>query len=261
MPYIQIHFLMEGKDIQISLSKDESDSIRNNIDYLQMTMSEIDYCIMLRENLVDAVQNFSANGVGVKNGFNQLNRHLMNWLNSFYAWVEFHEKNYHDIFSEMKRKYYDSYFEYRFAYEMRKYTTHQSVCISRMVFNVLKEQTRFEIPIDEILQHGKILNKRFKTELEALNIGQSNIELVEFTRGFSLMFERLQREIWDEIIPVADSCANSLQQYLRVYSGKYVTVFRMKDSEDKDINIGNSITRYFEKKSMLDIPEEIKVLF
>ena len=107
MPSIIIHFLMNHDEVKIEIPDEECDIIKQSASKINMITSETDYCLMLRDNLLDAFNDFATNGPGTDKNFNRLNRYIMNWLNSFYAWIGFHERHYKDLFSVLKTKYYD----------------------------------------------------------------------------------------------------------------------------------------------------------
>ena len=249
---------MEPEKKSIDITDDQCEVIQNNVSYIQETMSEIDYCLMLRENILAAFEDFETNGAGIHNNFIRLNRYLMNWLNSFYAWIEYHEKHYKDLFSDLKTKYYDSYFPYRFAYAMRSYTTHQSLCISRITFDAINETTNYVIPINEILIQGTELNKKFKLELEQLTFEHDSIDLVAFTKGFLSMFESMQSEIWQSIISISDQKHDEIICYIEPYLGSFLTDIYVEKDGAKIIDVEVPLSRYREKKKEIPLPEKLK---
>ena len=258
MPKIVIRTLLSYRGIIIPISEEEVKTIRKHVALLKTVMSEIDYCVMLRDNILDAFLDLSINAVGQLDNFNRLNRYLMNWLNSFYAWIEFHERNYHDLFDQLKRTYYDTSFEYRFAYEMRKYTTHQAVCISQIKYDALNEKTKFEIPIDEILLHGTELKRAFRDELANIRQENPSVDVKDFTQSFYKMFESFQGKIWSKLIPESDAYLQSLFMHINAFGEDNVIAFRIEDTDGKSLNIGNTIIRYLEKKKSIPIPAELQ---
>lgn len=255
---ILIKILMEPETKTITITDEQYAIISHNVEYLKETISEVDYCLMLHENIVAAIDDFKINGAGIPNNFIRLNRYLMNWLNSFYAWIEYHESHYNALFGTLKSKYYDSYFQYRFAYEMRKYTTHHSLCISRITFDTLHETTRYIIPIDKILIYKKKLNSKFAKELEERCLIDEEIDLEDFTRRFFSVFETFQSEIWDNIIPDADKKFDELLSYLEPFKDETITRYYIQEDDNNIINIGLALKLYKEKKQLLSLPDEYK---
>lgn len=249
---------MDAVTKELTITDEQYTLIKDNISFLKGIMSEVDYCLMLRENIVAAIDDFKINGAGIPNNFIRLNRYLMNWLNSFYAWIEYHESHYKALFGTLKSQYYDSFFQYRFAYEMRKYTTHHSLCISRITFDVLHETTKFIIPIDEILIYKKKLNSKFANELEKRCIIDNEIDLEDFTSRFFSVFENFQSEIWDNIIPDADKKFDELLQYIEPFKDKTITRCYIPDNDNNITDIGLALTRYKENKQLLPLPDEYK---
>lgn len=258
MPSIIIHFLMSHNEEKIEISDAECCAIKQSISNLKLILSEIDYCLMLRDNLFDEFNDFATNGPGADNNFNRLNRYIMNWLNSFYAWIGFHERHYRELFSELKTKYYDTYFEYRFAYAMRKFTTHQAVCVHRTTFDVLKETTRFEIPIEDILKYSKEMKKSFIEELTTMKDTCAFIDLEEFTKGFFTMFELLQGELWKATIPQTDIECEKLCSYAIPYMDKPITRYHLIDNNGDETNLDSVINHYRKKKQMITLSDEMK---
>lgn len=249
---------MDSEPIKIEITEEQFKAIQNSVSCLQETMSEIDYCLMLRENIYEAFEDFKTNGPGIPNNFIRLNRYLMNWLNSFYAWIEYHERNYKPLFSSMSNRYHDTNFSYRFAYGMRRYTTHQSLCISRISFDSLNETTKYIIPIDELLQHGKKLNKKLLVELEQMKIESAEIDLESFTKDFLTMFESFQGELWDSIISNADKKFSETTEFIKPYLDKPITGCRIKNDDIIILDAGVVLTRYKEKRKLLSVPEYLK---
>lgn len=258
MPSIIIHFLMNHDKVKIEISDEECDIIKQSASKINMITSETDYCLMLRDNLLDAFNDFATNGPGTDKNFNRLNRYIMNWLNSFYAWIGFHERHYKDLFSVLKTKYYDTYFEYRFAYAMRKFTTHQAVCVSRTTFDVLKETTRFEIPIEDILKYSKEMKRSFVEELKTMSHTCDYIDLEQFTKGFFTMFELLQNEFWKATTPHTDIECDKLCSYAIPYLDKPISRYYLIDSNGDEMNMETIINRYREKKQKLSLPDEMR---
>ena len=258
MPIIQIKILRDAVTKELTITDEQYALIKDNVSFLKATMSEVDYCLMLRENIVAAIDDFKINGAGITNNFIRLNRYLMNWLNSFYAWIEHHEKHYNDLFGALKSKYYDSYFEYRFAYEMRKYTTHISLCISRITFDILNETTNYIIPINEILINKKYLNSKFAKELTERCSKDNEINLEDFTRRFFSAFEIFQREIWDNIIPDADKKYGELLSYIEPFLDKTITRYYIHDNDNGITDISLALKGYREKRTLLSLPDEYK---
>ena len=258
MPSIIIHFLMNHDKVKIEISDEECDIIKQSASKINMITSETDYCLMLRDNLLDAFNDFATNGPGTDKNFNRLNRYIMNWLNSFYAWIGFHERHYKDLFSVLKTKYYDTYFEYRFAYAMRKFTTHQALCVRRTTFDALKETTRFEIPINDILKYSKEMKKSFIVELISLKDTCEFIDLEQFTRGFFTMFELFQSELWEAIIPQTDIECEKLCSYAMPYMDKPITRYYLIDNNGDETNMNTVINHYFKKKKTISLSEEMK---
>ena len=182
-----------------TITETEYLDIKQMMSEVLLMMSEIDYYLMLNDNAKELAEDINK-GKRDENKFNDLNRKLMNLLNSFYAWVEFYQHNYKDVFNALKSNYYDTYFEYRLAYSLRKYTTHCSVCISKIVFDVLKEEEHIYIDPELLLENKDYFNSIVKNDLAELVKSNTKIELPVFLSRFVLVLEKMQKEIWDTTI-------------------------------------------------------------
>ena len=130
-----------------TITETEYLDIKQMMSDVQLMMSEIDYYLMLKDNAKELAEEINK-GKRDENKFNDLNRKLMNLLNSFYAWVEFYQHNYKDVFNALKSNYYDTYFEYRLAYSLRKYTTHTKI----MKTILLNTQPRQDDIMDTVIE-------------------------------------------------------------------------------------------------------------
>ena len=258
MKYNIIHFVNGERVIyKTNVSQDEVNSIAADIKCLREWMNEIDYCSMVRGNILDFLQDTERNGPGLTDNFVRLNRFMMNWLCTFYAWIEYHERHHKEIFSTLKKKYYDTYFEYRFAYTLRKLTTHQALCINKIEFDSLKELTTFQIEIENILLYRNDLKRDIRNELEKMMETTTYIDAVDFTCRFIFVFEQMQGELWKSLQRSYTAKVGSIlkltQDNLMLIVESYIC-----DQEDEFIMpVGSTVNRFFKKAKKILIPEEL----
>ena len=176
-------------------------SILRGVDSL---WQEIVFFVIVKDNLYDFFEVCDPN----KNGTSNLNRSLLNWINSFYSWIEFHEKNYQGFFPEIKKRYYDGFFEYRVAYELRKCLTHGNMVKNAYTLPFRENGNVFLIVDTPLLD--AINKKSIKKELEKHKM----IDLRFFSRNFFSMFRQCQNEIWNCIVDEAKRQAEFVKTQL-----------------------------------------------
>lgn len=258
MKYIIVHFV-NGKKIiyKTNISQDEVNSIAADIKRLREWMNEIDYCSMVRENILDFLQDAERNGSGEIDNFVRLNRFMMNWLCTFYAWIEYHERHHKEIFSTLKKKYYDNYFEYRFSYALRKFTTHQALCINKMKFDVLKELTTFQIEIENILLYKNELKMDIRNELEKMMETTTYIDAVDFTCRFISVFEQMQGELWESLQRSYTAKVGDILKLTQDNPTLIVESYICDQEEKFVMPIGSAVNRFLWKAEKMLIPEEL----
>lgn len=239
-----------------TLTEEDYRKICNGLSTLQNIMSEIDYCLMLRDNLYEFFEACENTEINDQKNFNMLNRRMMNWLNSFYAWIEYHERHYKTLFAGIKSKYHSNHFEYRFAYAMRRYTTHQTVCVSKLSFDLLAEKTTIQIPLDELLQNGQELNSTLRKELNELQEQSDFIDAVSFAKGFYSMFESMQKEIWESILADGHKVLLSIMEYMQSNRHIILESYITKDGSHVK-TVGSFLFLYQQKIQQTAIPSHM----
>lgn len=258
MTYLSYYFSDNKKHLyRDNISEEEYSKIQSSLKVLKESMNEIDYFLMLRENVLDFLKDAESNGVAIDNNFVRLNRHIMNWLNSFYAWVEYHERCCNDTFSTLKTKYYDDYFEYRFAYELRIYTTHKNLCITSITFDVLNEKTIFKIKLDDILENHKKIKSTVRHELIAMREETEYIDAVDFVKKFFNVISHFQDKLWKSLMPNIKSNFQYIQSFVPHTQGITPDSYVISSDEQTYCSIGTSLNAYLDKWSKISISEEM----
>lgn len=246
----------EGSSERIKLSPEDYIRVEDCLTEMSVLMSEIDYCLMFRQNATELMEEILYGERSHDSVFNELNRKLMNLLNSFYAWIEFHETNYKDLFSELKTKYYDDHFEYRLAYSLRKYTTHCSVCISKITYDVLREVECIQIEPKELLNNKTYLNAIVINDLQELETNGETIDLRSFLSKFLLVFEQFQGELWKQLIPRIGEKAEHLRFITEIlHDDRMVDIILEPDMGDSK-SVVVVMVQFFEKIKSIKSPEE-----
>ena len=97
----------------------------------------------------------------------ECNRYLFNFVDTFYSYINFYEKNYNELFKDVKKDIYDTYFEYRFIYNLRNYIIHEDLAILRISKKFWQDHVDVNFEIDNYaLSDSSCCQKLFKQELK-----------------------------------------------------------------------------------------------
>lgn len=195
-----------------SLSEKEYENIMENIQRLQTFMLSKEYYTMIVDNIDDAL-NLIINPMD-RSEFSKINRHVYNILGVFYAWIEYYENNLKEIFTPIKRKYYDEYFEYRMMYNLRTYMTHCKMGVTSIQADYDTKQLAVYIEPAELVKNSRI-QKKIKSELQIMIDNNEKIELHELLSKFKSMFIKMHKELFKEIIKEAKVILERLGSYIR----------------------------------------------
>lgn len=180
----------------IIITKSDFDQLASCHQYLlDISTSVLEYHFVC-ENAITVIQECHQLSAGTHAGldFIPINRHLMNLLNSFYSWIQHNERYSKDIFPKMKKQYHENFFEYRLAYNLRKFVTHNSYCVTKINTDILKEKAHYLIMPETILSeiNSGELQASFVNELKR----SSSIDVEKFVLHFMDMFNKMQTELW-----------------------------------------------------------------
>lgn len=254
--FLNIISTKEDSSERIKLSQEDYVRVDDCLKEMSVLMSEIDYCLMLRQNATELMEEILYGSRSHDSVFNELNRKLMNLLNSFYAWIEFHESNYKDLFSRLKTKYYNDNFEYRLAYSLRKYTTHCSVCISRITYDVLSEVECIQIVPKELLDNSSYLNAIIKKDLQELEANGEAIDLRLLLSKFLLVFEQFQDELWKQLIPKIGEKADRLRFITELlHDDRFIDIILEPENGDSK-SVVAVMLQFYEKIKSIKPPKE-----
>lgn len=252
MAYTSTYFDQTGEHIfRNNISEEEYEQVKENLQYLKRIMESADYYFIVCANIKEFLNDSQCNGINERDNFIRLNRHMMNWLNSFYAWIEYHERHYNNLFVKLKAQYYDTYFEYRLAYELRKYTTHQALCVNQISFDVLNEQTIYKIMIEDILDYGKEIKAQIRNESKDLRSNIPYIDAVKFVSGFSNMFKDFEKNIFQCLEDEFSTKFNAIIPF--VQSGNHTILESYIESNERDecLDVGRRLLLCINKMSSL----------
>lgn len=111
----------------------------------------------------------------------ECDRYLFNFVDTFYSYINFYEKNYNELFKDVKRNIYDTYFEYRFIYNLRNYVIHEDLAISRISKKIWQDHidVNFEIN-NNALSDSRCCQKIFRQELKNCSTQITNLHDILF---------------------------------------------------------------------------------
>ncbi len=213
-------------------------------------MNEIDNYTMVQENAKDFLNYAKRESARNMADFINLNRLFMNWLNSVYAWIEYHERYHKSLFGKLKGNYFDGCPEYRITYYLRRYTTHQSCCITETQLLIDSEQTLYKIPVDKMLEEGDP-NHHVKVDLQKIAAECGYIEARSLLERMMEILKDFQTKLWnDEWVPIK-VVVDELKKYIRL-NGHFwgQTYIIAEDDRVRPICISNPIGYLMEKMNL-----------
>ena len=205
--------------ISDNVTENEFQNVKKYIKDIQEMMTEMDYYIIVRNNIVDFLNHTDRNDIKTMEDFIDLNRLFMNWLNTFYVWIEYHERRYSLFKNKLKSEYFDKLYWYRMAYFLRSHTTHNSWCIKRTEMSLVDGKVHYIIDADDLLNDEKI-NKTVRKDLLKIKEETGSIEAKKFTEEFFLAFEKIQIELWQYEMKNMQEKLDELRKYVKVENSR-----------------------------------------
>ena len=233
-----------------NISEQEVCKIKGAIKTIFEFMNEVDNYTMLQGNSNDFLQYTENKNIDIEKmeEFANLNRMFMNWLNTFYVWIEYHERYHKTVFGKLKGIFYDKYPEYRITYYLRRYTTHQSCCISKTSFALTTGKILYLIPVKKILEEGD-MNKQTKSDLRKIESTSSNIDSRELVQDTMKIVKEFQMSLWKEEWGAVVDALKELESYIAMddVSSTYIV---FNDEKIRPICISNPIGYLIQKMSL-----------
>lgn len=215
------------------LSEDLYNEIMINIRKLQTSMLSKDYHIVVRDNVRELIAFLPTVNIKDKHAFATINRYTYNVLGAFYAWIEYYESNYKTVFSSIKKKYYDQYFEYRMMYNLRIYMTHCEMAVTQVQLLSDKKEMYVYIEPKKLLENTGRFQKSFVPELQKMNDDGIKIDLFELMVEFEKMFNLMHKELLKSIEPEIQSIIKNITPYLQFIDGKAKQCYIYEKETDK----------------------------
>lgn len=144
-----------------------------------------------------------------------INRHLVNTLNSFYVYAERYDRKFKNS-DELKKnpsdkritsKYYDEYFEYRFFYGLRNFAIHAEDPIGKIQSTIDNKQWHLVINKEHLLTSNK-WGSVLKKEIENLNGDIANVKMLimKAILRFCEMHREIVSPLINEMVEIAKFC-------------------------------------------------------
>ncbi len=230
---------MEITAEQYSILETASIELKNllfEIDYYPIVMKNVQEFIRYCEKVKQSGDCYSIN----------LNRLFANWVNSFYMWIEYHEKQYNNIFGRLKQEFFDSYLSYKLAYNMRIYTTHNSMPITIKKNNVLTGEIQLLIDITPLID-GTIKIRK-KTQDELIEIGIKTIDAFQMTKDFVDQYRKIQKDLWHELQTTLCETLMSVHDIVPITDSSFCNAYVHRESDHASLPIGHQM-KYLADKS------------
>ena len=142
----------------------------------------------------------------------ECNRYLFNFVGTFYSYINF---------KDVKKHIYDTYFEYRFIYNLRNYIIHEDLAILRISKKFWQDHVDVNFEIDNnALSDSSCCQQRFKQELKNCSARMTNLH--DVLSNFYIILLRLHidmlTKIWQNLrtdfLLLMDNIPNRQEVYL-----------------------------------------------
>ncbi len=253
MSKYELYYFNEKGRKTVELSEfTEKDFIecQNSVGRLNRAMLAVEYFDIVNDNLLELNKEIVDSNLQRDKFFININRRMFNFLDTFYAYINFFEKNYKDVFLKVKKPVYDNFFEYRLIYNLRRYMTHCEIAITKASYDVLKDKQTILLDMDEIIEKGKkSLQKKFVDEIKNKKIKE--IDLEKIITQFTYIFEKIQESIIElllkDILLDLDNLKNVI---VTKDNGGIIETYLRKSGKTEDEVATSYIYVNFQKKFM-----------
>lgn len=185
---------------EIDIDDQTGEKILSCINYLGTNMRSFYYYQIVKRNLnqlvgfMDDKQN-----EWIDVDLIECNRLMFNYIDTLYAYINFFESNYKDQFSIIKRQIYDTYFEYRMAYNLRNYIIHEGLGIVSYIRQMYSNKTLYQFCIDaEVIASSSRVKRQFKEEIKQL-YGDNKIDLYPILQKQHEILKNIQEKMLDAL--------------------------------------------------------------
>lgn len=228
-------------ETEFRIIEDKSKKIAN-------LLNEIDYYPLILMNCQEFNRYCETTLQQGDNDFININRLFSNLVNSFYMWISYNERHYDTVFKKLKCGFYDTDFCYRFLYNIRTYTAHNSLPIKLITTDVLKGKVDVLAKVSDLTAKDSGINGKFRDELLKMNVEKVNI--YDVTADFVTAFGKWQIDLWNAIKPDLDNDIIAINKIIPISTPWFINAYFHSPNIEVSIPIGHQI-KYLADKSEL----------
>ena len=237
----------EKKVFKEGVSEEEINEFLIAKDNLTEVMNAIDYYNIVKDNIVELMQAIIDYDFRKKKAFATINRYFFNMVSSFYCYVKYYERFYHDRYKSVFSEQFDKYDTYKIISELRKYTTHCFMAITKASLDILTGKFSIQIVPSELLENDKgMLRKDVKKILESQIEKGEVIDLGLLTGDFLNIFCELQVKIMDKMKADIFKDLNTVEQFIYGENLNKKESYILKE-DDSLINTSNILFLFLKK--------------
>lgn len=231
-----------------SITENEFLIIEDKSKKISKLLNEIDYYPLILMNCQEFNRYCETTLQQGDNDFININRLFSNLVNSFYMWISYNERHYATVFKKLKCGFYNTDFCYRFLYNIRTYTAHNSLPIKLITTDVLKGKVDVLAKVSDLTAKDSGINGKFRDELLKMNVEKVNI--YDVTADFVTAFGKWQIDLWNAIKPDLNNDIMAINRIIPLSTPWFVNTY-IESSDHKDsVPIGHQI-KYLADKSKL----------
>lgn len=234
---------------KFNLTKSQYDRFAEISDNLHTLLSEIDQYTLLRLNIDDFIRYMEYFKKNNDHDFVNLNRYFTNLINSFYMWISFHEKNYNDIFAELKPIFYDRNFCYRAAYNIRTYTAHETMPITTIQNDILSGEISASIKTTVLINTSCKIQSKFRNELKTKQENLKFIDSLQLSQELKITLNEFQNTIWDMMQSRIASWLADINTVFPISDPAIVNSYVESEDKYKSIPLGHQL-KYLHDKAI-----------
>lgn len=229
------------------LEDEKAERILEGIACLGTHMHTYFFYQIVKRNL-DQLLNFIENAQNTlqKIDILECNRLLFNFADSFFAYINFFESNYKEIFEPIKKDLFDNNFEYAFIYKLRNYIIHEDLPIFKLSREVGENyiKSKFIISKKKFLSSTRI-GTAIKMRISNHFPDSDNIDIAPILILLKSLISKIQIEM---LTSLADRLLSAFK-YLRSYILNNEEIYLFNDG--KIVNgLLNVLNKYY--KCMAD---------
>ena len=138
-----------------------------------------------------------------------------------------------------------SHIAYRFAYNLRIYTTHTAMPITIKQTNAITGDFRLLIDAKPMWEKSSGVQRNFIRELSQNGI--ETIDAYQMAKAFVPMFQKVQKDLWNELqIPLCETLM-SVHSIVSVTDSSFCNAYVHRESDQTSLPIGHQMKFLLDK--------------